>query len=143
MRNPLISIVASLRDWRTVERLAGCDVFTIPCPVLGELLRQTDLPARDVRTKLGGSISYSVSERVAQRLGAERIERLTRVEPELLEFLRDIARVRFEPQDGDVLFKRFDAAEQVAVALAVQDVNQDSKLKSKADFESEMKRLLA
>ncbi|OQX67447.1 MAG: hypothetical protein B6A08_15460 [Sorangiineae bacterium NIC37A_2] len=37
----------------------------------------------------------------------------------------------------------FDQRGQVAVALAVQDVTQgDSKLKSKAEFEAEVKRLL-
>lgn len=37
----------------------------------------------------------------------------------------------------------FDMTGQVAVALAVQDVNQDSKLKSKAEFKAELRRLLA
>lgn len=41
------------------------------------------------------------------------------------------------------LFRPFDQAGQVAVALAVQDVNKDFVLKSKADFDAEMKRLLA
>lgn len=40
------------------------------------------------------------------------------------------------------LFKPFDQAGPVAVALAVQDVNKDLALKSKGDFEVEMKRLL-
>lgn len=41
------------------------------------------------------------------------------------------------------LFKPFDQAGQVAVALAVQDVNKDFVLRSKADFDAEMQRLLA
>lgn len=39
------------------------------------------------------------------------------------------------------LFRPFDESGQIAMALAVQDVNQDSKLKSKGEFEAELKRL--
>src|SRR5262245_6797155 len=30
-------IAASVREWRTIPALAGCDIFTIPCKVLAEL----------------------------------------------------------------------------------------------------------
>src|SRR5207237_8967385 len=37
-------IVASIREWQTVVRVAGCYVFTAPCSVLGEFISQTDVP---------------------------------------------------------------------------------------------------
>jgi transaldolase len=84
-------IVASLREWQTFVRVAGCDVFTAPCEVLGAFLGQTDVPPEALTSQL--EISYEdrlgISDEAMRAVGQERIARLWRVEPEFLEFLAD------------------------------------------------------
>ncbi|HWP34833.1 MAG TPA: transaldolase family protein, partial [Thermodesulfobacteriota bacterium] len=107
-------IVASLRDWRTFVRAAGCDVFTAPCPVLGQFLAQREVGPEAIASRLETSYDgeLRLGAAAAERLGAERIARLYRVEPELLEFLR---RYRASGEwaalrDGDRLARRFEEA---------------------------------
>lgn len=101
-------IVASLRDSRSIDRLAGCDVFTSPPDVLEEFLgREGELPSR-----VDATYEVEVSEAVKSRLDPDAIDRLSRVEPELLEFLRDLRRAPdfVELKDGYELHRRFDEA---------------------------------
>ena len=48
-------IVASVREWQTFFRVAGCDVFTAPCDVLGKFLSQTDMPVEALTSQLDTS----------------------------------------------------------------------------------------
>jgi transaldolase len=107
-------IVASMHDWRTFLRVAGCDVFTAPCAVLRDFLGQTEVPPEDVESQLETSYEdrLTVSDDAIQALGWERIARLWRMEPELVQFLLDY-RVTDEYrtlQDGEQLWRRFEAA---------------------------------
>jgi transaldolase len=104
-------IVASMRDWRSFERLAGCDVFTAPCDVLGGFLRQNDVGPEELRSRLDTIYEPRVSRRFEERVGRG-IDRLHHVEPEFLEFLRDLRRRPdfWELSDGAELFEHFDAA---------------------------------
>jgi transaldolase len=107
-------IVASLREWQSLARLAGCDVFTAPCGVLADFLAQREVPPEAIADQLETSYQdrLGVAPEVAAELGAERIARLYRVEPELVEFLREYRRTREYAQlrDGEALFKRLDRA---------------------------------
>lgn len=105
-------IVASMRDWRTFVRLAGCDVFTAPCSVLSGFLAQEEVGPREVIDRREEVYVFRISKPVQVTLGEERIRRLWKVEPEFVEFLRELRR---RPDflaltDGDALFARFDAA---------------------------------
>lgn len=107
-------IVASVREWRTFVSVAGCDVFTAPCAVIRDFLGQREVGPEAIESRLETSYEdrLGVSERVRQRLGPERIARLYRVEPELVEFLVEL-RASAEwatMRDGDRLFRRFDEA---------------------------------
>jgi len=107
-------IVASLRDWRTFPRVAGCDVFTAPCSVMAEYLSQGEIGASEVESQLETSYAdaLGVSDRVSEALGDEAIARLYRVEPEFVEFLCELRETHEYQglQDGDRLFQRFDDA---------------------------------
>ena len=107
-------IVASVRDWQTFVRVAGCDVFTAPLDIISAFLEQKEVPPEGVLSQVETSYedALGIADDVRQELGQERIERLYEVEPELIEFLReyrktgDFDRLR----DGDQLFKAFDKA---------------------------------
>jgi len=105
-------IVASMRDWRTFERVAGCDVFTAPCGVVREFLEQDEVAPEDVVSRLETSYAdeLGVDGEILERLGAERIARLYEVEPEFVEFLRGLRRELPGIPDGEALFARFDRA---------------------------------
>lgn len=107
-------IVASMREWQAFPRLAGCDVFTAPCSVLSDWLSQKDLPPGEVESQLEASLEdeLRIDPEVEKRLGRERIDRLHRVEPELVEFLRELRQSgeRNELRDGERLFRCFDEA---------------------------------
>jgi len=106
-------IVASMRGWRSFVRAAGCDVFTAPCSVLREFLEQGEVPPEAIESRLDVSHEdrLGVDAGVRDRLGAERIARLYRVEPELLEFLRELRRdPAYGALDGEGLHARFDRA---------------------------------
>jgi transaldolase len=107
-------IIASLRDWRSFVWTAGCDVFTAPCPVLRDFLTQTEVSPEMIESKLETSYEdrLRLGDEAVKTLGSERIARLWRVEPELIEFLlayRTSAEYR-ELQDGERLARRFDEA---------------------------------
>lgn len=107
-------IVASMREWQTFARVAGCDVFTAPCGVLADFLAQDEVGPPQLGSQLETSYEdrLGISGHVSTRLGSERIERLWRVEPELVEFLREYGATPeyAELRHGDALFKRLDEA---------------------------------
>jgi transaldolase len=107
-------IVASMREWRTFVDLAGCDVFTAPVDVLAGFLGQEEVAPGDLSSQLETSHAgrLEVAPRVEQALGPDRIARLFRIEPELLEFLRafrETAEYR-AMTSGEALFRRFEEA---------------------------------
>lgn len=107
-------IVASVREWQTFVRVAGCDVFTAPCDAIRGYLEQKDVPPAEVRSQLETSYetSLGIPDEVRAALGNERIARMYRVEPDLVEFMRELrsSREYLEMRDGDQLYKRFDQA---------------------------------
>jgi transaldolase len=106
-------IIASMREWQTFVRVAGCDVFTAPCGVLRDFLEQREIDPDEIESRLETSYAdqLGVSDAVAKRLGDRRIERLYRVEPELVEFLRELRRSKdYATLDGETLHRRFDQA---------------------------------
>jgi transaldolase len=107
-------IVASVREWQSLVRVAGCDVFTAPCEVLREFLARTDLTSADIQSQLETSYAdrLGVAAEVTGALGRDRIARLYRVEPELIEFLLELrASDEFRRmRDGDQLVARFQRA---------------------------------
>ena len=107
-------IVASVREWQTFFRVAGCDVFTAPCDVLGTFLSQTDMPVEALTSQLETSYEdrLGIAEDVIKVVGPEHIARLWHVEPEFIEFLvhyRTSAEYR-ELRDGEGLRRRFEKA---------------------------------
>jgi transaldolase len=107
-------IIASVREWRSLLHVAGCDVFTAPCEVLHSFLSRTDLTMADITSQLETSYEdrLGVKAEVIQALGHDRIARLYRVEPELVEFLLEL---RASPDfrrmsTGEELFDRFERA---------------------------------
>ncbi len=107
-------IVASVREWQTFPRVAGCDVFTAPLDAIRGFLTQNEVPASEVRSQLETSYAdrLGIADDVMRALGAERIARLYHVEPELVRFMTEL-RTSKEYQtlrDGDQLYKRFDQA---------------------------------
>jgi transaldolase len=107
-------IVASVRDWQTFVRVAGCDVFTAPCDAIRGYMEQQDIPPAEVRSQLETSYesNLGIADDVITALGRERIARLYRVEPELIQFMRELRSSRDyqDLRDGDQLYKRFDQA---------------------------------
>lgn len=107
-------IVASVHDWRTFVRTAGCDVYTAPCKALTGFLEQDEIGPDDIASQLETSYEdrLGIDPDTLNRLGGERISRLWRVEPELVEFLRTVRQdtAFLDDADGDALFRRFDDA---------------------------------
>lgn len=107
-------IVASMREWRSIVRLAGCDVFTAPGPVLRDFLGQTEVGPDALVSGL--EMSYedrlTVADDTLQALGWPQIARLWCVEPDLVDFLLEYrATDEYRAlQDGDQLWRRFEAA---------------------------------
>lgn len=107
-------IVASMREWQTFVRTAGCDVYTAPCSAIDDFLTQTEVSPEEIRNQLETSYEdrLGIADHVMRTLGHDRIARLYRVEPELVEFLsefRSTAEYR-NLQDGDRLFRRLEEA---------------------------------
>lgn len=107
-------IVASMREWQTFVHVAGCDVFTAPCNVIRGFLTQTEVSPDGIRPQLETSYEdrLGIADDVVSKLGHERIARLYRVEPELIEFLREFratAEYR-DSSDGESLFRRLESA---------------------------------
>jgi transaldolase len=106
-------IVASMRKWQSFVDLAGCDVFTSPCDAIRGFLEQQEVEPAQIESRLETSYEdrLGVPEEVAKKLAPEGPERLYRVEPELVEFLRDLRTAReYANLDGELLYKRFDQA---------------------------------
>jgi transaldolase len=107
-------IVASMREWQTFVRVAGCDVFTAPCEVLREFLAQTDVPPEALTSQLETSYEdrLGIADEAIRAVGQEHIARLWRVEPEFLEFLTDYrASAEYGGlRDGERLRRRFEGA---------------------------------
>jgi transaldolase len=113
-RAKTLLIAASMRDWRTFLHVAGCDAFTAPPDVLASFLHQTVVPAELVGSQLEASYAerLGVAPFVRQAVGAERLRRLWRVEPEFVEFLDGYAASAEyrDLRDGERLARRFEAA---------------------------------
>lgn len=107
-----LNMLASVRRIETMPLTAGCDVYTIPFPVLKEFMNSdiapdsiTDQTAADYENQL------DIDETVLAKVGADKIRRLYTVEPEFIEFLLDLrGSAEFASIDGDGLYKRFDEA---------------------------------
>jgi hypothetical protein len=85
-------IVASMRDWRSLPRLAGCDVFTAPVDVLDAFLAQREVAPDRIANQVDTAPRppRDIPGDVRSRIAEERIPRLWRVEPELVEFLLEV-----------------------------------------------------
>jgi transaldolase len=107
-------LVASMRDWQTFIRTAGCDVYTAPVGVIRDFLKQTQINASEISHKLLASYEdeLGISAEVLGKLGAAKIAGLYQIEPEFVEFLKEYRQtVEYRNlEDGDLLFKRFDKA---------------------------------
>ncbi len=107
-------IVASMREWQTFVRVAGCDVFTAPCGVVAEFLRQSEVSPDAVTSQLETSYEdrLGISADVVRLVGSERIARLWRVEREFVEFLvaYRVSTEYRELSDGEGLHRRFEEA---------------------------------
>ncbi len=107
-------IVASVREWQTFVRVAGCDVFTAPCEAIRGLLTQNDIAAAEIKSQLATSYEdrLGISADVLRALGRDRIARLYTVEPELIQFMTELraSQEYHNLRDGDQVFKRFDQA---------------------------------
>ncbi|MFQ5864785.1 MAG: transaldolase family protein [bacterium] len=106
-------IVASVRTWKTMVYAAGCDVFTVPYKALKEYLTQREVRPEEIKSCLENDYSDKLgsSQRVLQKIGINRIERLYQVEPEYIEFLKEVRNGSdFDDLDGEALFKKFDQA---------------------------------
>lgn len=107
-------IVASVHDWRTFVRVAGCDVFTVPCDVITEFLEQDEVEPGAITGQLETSYEdrLGIGNEALEALGQDRIARLWRVEPEFVAFLQELRRDQafLDTADGDALFQRFDDA---------------------------------
>jgi transaldolase len=107
-------IVASMREWQTFVRTAGCDVYTVPAGVIQGFFDQQEFSPQGIKSSLECSYQdqLGIDSEVMDILPLERISRLWKVEPELIEFLTEfrVTREYSEMYDGDALYKRFDDA---------------------------------
>jgi transaldolase len=110
-------IVASIHDWQTFPRTAGCDVYTAPCEVLRAFLEQDEVEPDALENRLHTSYEdrLGIPSEVEERLGREAIGRLWTVEPEFLDFLREYRATEefrgLEPAaGGETLARRFEEA---------------------------------
>jgi len=107
-------IVASVREWQTFVRVAGCDVFTAPCDSIRGLMTQTEIAPEAIRSQLETSYAseLGIAADVLAACGPDRIARLYDVEPDLVDFLVELRSSRSfqEMRDGDALHEAFDRA---------------------------------
>jgi len=107
-------IVASMRDWQTFIRTAGCDVYTAPVGVIRDFLKQTEIPPEEIHSNLFTSYEdrLGISPIVLGKLSAPAIAKLYEIEPEFIEFLTEYRQtVEYRNlEDGDGLFQRFEEA---------------------------------
>jgi transaldolase len=107
-------IVASVREWQTFVRVAGCDAFTAPCDSIRGLLAQKEIAPEQIMSQLETSYEdrLGIAPEIASALGTDRIARTYVVEPEFVDFLvalRRSAEYR-AMRDGDQLVRRFEEA---------------------------------
>jgi transaldolase len=107
-------IVASIREWQTLVRVAGCDAFTVPCDVLEAFMSQTDGTLERLTSQLESSYEdrLGVADHAVEAVGADRIARLWQIEPEFIEFLLDFRKsAEYRAlRDGEQLRRRFESA---------------------------------
>lgn len=106
-------IVASIRSWKTMVYAAGCDVFTVPYPALKDFLNQTEVSADEIRNRVNDDYSGNLgtSQNVLDKIGKTRLERLYTVEPEFIEFLKEVRNGSdFDDLDGEGLYQKFAGA---------------------------------
>jgi transaldolase len=107
-------IVASVREWQTFVRVAGCDVFTAPCEAIRGFMTQTEIPANEVRSQLETSYEdrLGIPGDLLRSVGTARIARLYNIEPELIQFMTEFRKTKDYDgmRDGDQLAKCFDQA---------------------------------
>lgn len=108
-----LNMLASVRRWQTMVLTAGCDVYTVPYPVLKEFLTQTEVGAEQIKNCLQADYSdrLAISQNVLGKVSLEKIKQLYQVEPEFIEFLIELrGSADYASLDGEGLFKRFDQA---------------------------------
>ncbi|MCZ6595951.1 MAG: transaldolase [Bacteroidetes bacterium] len=103
-------IVASIRSWKTMVYAAGCDVFTVPYPVLKEFLNQTEVGANEIRSRINDDYSDNLgtSQSVLDKVDKSKLECLYTVEPEFIEFLKEVRNGSdFDELDGEGFYQKF------------------------------------
>ncbi len=108
-----LNMGASVRRWQTLVLTAGCDVYTVPYPVLKEFLTKTEIGPEDIKNCLETDYSdkLAITENVRKKVGLEKIKQLYRVEPEFIQFLTELREsAEYATIDEDGLIKRFDEA---------------------------------
>jgi transaldolase len=108
-----LNMLASVRRWQTMVLTAGCDVYTVPYPVLKEFLTQTEVGAEQIKNSLQADYSdrLAISQNVLEKVTLDKIKQLYQVEPEFIEFLIELrGSADYASLDGEGLFKRFDGA---------------------------------
>ena len=92
---------------------AGCDVYTVPYPVLKAFFTQTEIGPEQIQNCLNANYAdrLAISDKVLEKVGLAKIQQLYQVEPEFLEFLIELrGSADYASMDGEGLFKRFDQA---------------------------------
>jgi len=107
-----LNMLASVRRPETMSLTAGCDVYTIPYPVLKEFMNSDIAPESITnQTQANYEDQLEVDEKVLAKISAEKIKQLYTVEPEFIEFLLELRNSQeYDEIDGDGLYKRFDEA---------------------------------
>jgi len=108
-----LNMGASVRKWQTLVLTAGCDVYTVPYPVLKEFFTQTLIEQPEISNCLETDYSdkLGITENVIKKVGLEKIKQLYRVEPEFIRFLAELrGSAEYATIDEDGLLKRFDEA---------------------------------
>jgi len=108
-----LNMLASVRRWQTIVLTAGCDVYTVPYPVLKEFLAQTEVAPGEIENQLAADYSdrLAIPDNTIEKIGLEKVKQLYRVEPEFIEFLTQLrGTAEYATIDGDGLYKRFDEA---------------------------------
>jgi len=108
-----LNMLASVRRWQTMLLTAGCDVYTVPYPVLKAFFTQTESDAEQIQNCLEADYAdrLAISETVAEKVGLTKIQQLYQIEPEFIEFLIELrGSADYAQLDGESLFKRFDEA---------------------------------
>jgi transaldolase len=107
-------VVTGMQDWQAFVRLAGCDIFRAPCAVIRDFLTQAEVPAGEIRSQPESAYEGQVriEDRVIRALGAGRIERLGRIEPDFIDFLLELraSGLAATLRSGDDLVRRFEMA---------------------------------